>query len=243
MLKLFVATPMYGGRATAHFVHSMLRLQRLCGDLNVDFTYEFLTTESLITRGRNCLAQLFMDSHCSHMMFIDADIGFEPSDVVKLMACDQDLVCGLYPMKYIDWDNISQKVRMGLDSQSLANDTSPAICNVLETPDQRDNLVEVMEAGTGFMCIKRVVFETMMPHVPTYQGNRPGELNTIFHEFFATSIDPHSNTLRSEDYHFCHRWRELGGKVYAMTDINLQHIGDYVYSNTTKYVMPNPIDR
>jgi len=176
-------------------------------------------------------------------MFIDSDIAFQPQDVLRLVDTGLDIVCGLYPMKYIDWDHVRQNILNNKSREQVESDTSPAICN-LTNPSAAiggiNGVVEVRESGTGFMCVRRRVFQDMIPHVPHYRGNRPGELETEFYDFFGTSIDPETGTLLSEDYHFCHVWRRLGGKIHAITDINLQHIGDYVYSNSTKYVMPDP---
>lgn len=239
--KIFIATPMYGGKASALYVHSLLMLQNLCVDQNVDLTWRFLTTESLITRGRNCLVNDFLQSDCQHFMSIDADIGFAAGDVLDLVNSGLDIVCGLYPMKFIDWSRVQERILSGSDVSTVFQDCSPAVCNWLADtagPGEHENLVEIQEAGTGFMCVKRSVFEIMQPHVPWYRGNRPEELNTKIYEFFATSIDPQSEVLLSEDYHFCHLWRKLGGKVHAKLDINLTHIGDFAYQNQTKYLQP-----
>jgi hypothetical protein len=97
-----------------------------------------------------------------------------------------------------------------------------------------DGVIEVRHGGTGFMLIKRKVFEDLMPHVPTYRTSsfkdpETGEyVKPLTHEFFATSIDD-TGALLSEDYHFCDLWRKHGGKIYANPFIKLEHVGTYVF--------------
>jgi hypothetical protein len=94
--------------------------------------------------------------------------------------------------------------------------------------------VEIFNGGTGFMLIKREVFDTLKDHVPSY-FNDVLDLQGIIgnrdeiHEYFATSIEPGTQRLLSEDYHFCRIWREIGGKVYAAPWCNLAHIGTYAF--------------
>jgi hypothetical protein len=234
--KIFIATAMFGGKASAHYINSLLSLQRQCHVKNIDMVWDFVINESLITRARNVLAHQFLKSDCDVMMSIDSDIGFEPQAVFDLALMDLDIACGLYPFKTLDWQRIKQDLGAGRNLSEVMADSSPAVCNWLPSGNQNtSNVVEITEAGTGFMCIKRRVFVEMQKHVNLYRGNNIGGSTDMFHEYFATSIDPQRKVLLSEDYHFCQTWRKLGGKVYAKLDINLAHVGEYVYQNCTKY--------
>jgi hypothetical protein len=94
--------------------------------------------------------------------------------------------------------------------------------------------VEIFNGGTGFMLIKREVLEKMAEKVPEYT-NDVGDLSGTMQqqekikEFFATSIEPETNRLLSEDYHFCREWRMMGGKVWAAPWCQLSHIGTYAF--------------
>ena len=104
--KLFVATPMYGGQCNGLYMKACLDLQGICAQYGIDVRFSFLFNESLITRARNYLVDEFLRSDCSHLLFIDSDIHFNPQDVLALMAIDKDVIGGPYPKKSINWRNV-----------------------------------------------------------------------------------------------------------------------------------------
>jgi hypothetical protein len=94
--------------------------------------------------------------------------------------------------------------------------------------------MQIENGGTGFMLIKREVFEGLAPTVPEYKNDMWRATDTedtkTIKEFFATSIDEESNRLLSEDYHFCKIAREAGFKVYAAPWAQFGHTGTYTFS-------------
>ena len=117
--RLFVATPMYGGQCAGMYTRSIADLTALCAKYQVQVQLYFLFNESLITRARNYCADEFMRSNATHMMFIDSDIGFDPNDVIALLALmteesDYDVMGGPYPKKCISWEKIKQAVDKGV---------------------------------------------------------------------------------------------------------------------------------
>lgn len=229
-----IATPMFGGQCYAHYTYSTNRFTKLAADIGLEIQYQFLFTESLITRGRNSLASTFMNSDCTHLMFIDADIGFEGDDILKLLRHDKPLICGGYPIKLIDWDSISNASRTGVNPKQLHTFASPYVYNRVPTTKNVNGLIEVRESGTGFMLIKREVFELLSDKVPEYASNQFGEnVGAKIKEYFATSIE--DGLLLSEDYHFCRLYRRHGGTVYLDTTIKLQHVGTYVYESSKNH--------
>ena len=186
--SLMIATPMYGGMCTGHYVQGLLMTMNKMREIGVNVAWCQIMNESLITRARNELARVFLASDHDYLMFIDADIGFDGEAVAQLMLADKDTVC----------------------------------------------CIEVRHGGTGFMLIKRGVFEELIPHVPTYRVSSFKDPETgeyakpLTHEFFATSIDA-TGALLSEDYHFCELWRTHGGKIHAHPFIKLHHVGTYVF--------------
>jgi hypothetical protein len=193
-----------------------------------------IMNESLITRARNELTRLFLEKGFDYLMFVDADISFDAHAISILMAADRDIVCGMYPKKEIDWKKVEQAAKAGKDN--LADYSGAFVFNMAaqQAETDIDGCVEIRHGGTGFMLIKRQVFEKLMPHVPTYRTSSfkdpvTGEYaKPLTHEFFATSIDD-TGALLSEDYHFCELWRKHGGKVYANPFIKLEHVGTYVF--------------
>jgi hypothetical protein len=176
-------------------------------------------------------------------MFIDADITFNPADIVRMVNADKDIICGLYPKKEINWKTVAGAVKSGVEYQDLPNYTGSFVVNlvgdVAQATGDVNEPMEIDNGGTGFMLIKRNVFETLKPTVPTYTNDMilivdKNPVKKIIHEFFATSIDEVSNRLLSEDYHFCKIARQAGFKVYAAPWANLTHSGTYNFSGALK---------
>lgn len=233
--SLMIATPMYGGLCTGHYVSGLLGTLNTMQTIGMAVYWAQIMNESLITRARNELTRIFLEKGFDYLMFIDADISFDEKAVVSLVAADRDIVCGIYPKKEIDWSKIEQAACSGKEN---LKDYSGAFVLNMDGDHQEsdeDGVIEVRHGGTGFMLIKRRVLEELMPHVPTYRASSykdpvTGEyVKPLTHEFFATSID-HTGALLSEDYHFCELWRKHGGKVHANPFIKLDHVGTYVYS-------------
>jgi len=101
--NLLVATPMYGGVCNGAYTVGMIQLAPVMSMNAMAYRYAYMTNESLITRGRNSLADDFLDTDCTHLMFIDADIGFNPADIPTMVNADKDIICGIYPKKEINW--------------------------------------------------------------------------------------------------------------------------------------------
>ena len=239
MAKLFIATPMFGGNCVGYFAQSLMQLQNLCRDNRVDVAASFLFNESLIQRARNALVHGFLKTDFTHLMFIDADIHFNPNDVLPMLLSDKPIICGIYPKKEINWTQIHAAALAGVPPQDLRKYSGSFVVNLVNYQnEQRVDLnqpVEIWNGGTGFMMIKREVFEQLRDHVPSYindthdLGGNIG--NERIHEFFATSIDEESgNRLLSEDYHFCKIARKAGFTVWAAPWAHLTHCGSYNFS-------------
>jgi hypothetical protein len=194
--------------------------------------------ESLITRARNSLAHQFIKSNATHLMFIDSDIRFRPTDILKMLEADKDIICGIYPKKEINWFTVKNAMDNQVPQEHLKYHTGSFVVNLVgyagEVTVPVDKPVEIFNGGTGFMLIKRKVFDKLSKKVPEYTndvGDLSGQMGTSakIKEFFATSIEPETNRLLSEDYHFCRIWRMAGGKVYAAPWAHLGHMGSYLF--------------
>ena len=227
---LFIATPAYSGGMHCSYVQSLLDLQRTLLTYGIPHTIQFMFNESLISRARNKLAELFLKSEATHLLFIDADIEFDPNDVLLLLHFDKDLIGGAYPLKTINWEGVKKAIAKNPDisAAELVNQgaqwsthpfegrmTMPAV-----TP------IEVQELATGFMLISRKVFETLKPHVPTYTPpSNDAHYPNPAHDYFFVGVC--NDRYESEDYSFCRRWRELDGQVWLCPWIKLNHFGSY----------------
>ena len=210
--KLFVATPMYGGMAHGMYMKSSLDLQGIMSKYGVETRFSFLFNESLITRARNYLVDEFLRSECTHLLFIDSDIHYNPEDVVALLALDKDVIGGLYPKKALP---ISYVINVKPGTQ-IINDVFP---------------VDTM--GTGFMLFKRHVYEQLCEAHPECKYVDDVGLGKQFEptmfSIFDTEIDEQGHYL-SEDWTFCRRWAKLGGEIFAHSKVLLNHSGHYEFA-------------
>jgi hypothetical protein len=245
--KLFVATPMYGGMAHGLYIKACLDLQNVMGKYGVETKFSFLFNESLITRARNYLVDEFLRSDCTHMLFIDADVHYNASDVVALLALDKDVIGGPYPKKAINWKNVAEAARKhpDLDPKELEKLVGEYVFNVVRGTKQFSvtEPLEVMEIGTGYMMIKREVFDKMKDAYPTihYRPDHAGQANfdgsRYIHAYFDTVIDTidsivggGSDRYLSEDYMFCQMWRKIGGQIFLCPWMRTQHVGTYAFT-------------
>jgi len=237
MPKVFLATPMYGGMCTGYYTQSILQLNNLLRDSGVDCMMSFMFNESLITRARNGLAKAFLDTDCTHLFFVDADIRFQAQDVIRMLNAEKEVICGIYPKKEVNWDTVRRAMDNGVSNDELKRHTGSFVVNLVnyvnEVTVPVGEPVEIFNGGTGFMLIKRGVFDELRDHVPTYTNDVHDLGNTLksdlIHEYFTTSIEDGTNRLLSEDYHFCNIYRKIGGKIYAAPWAQLAHIGTYCF--------------
>jgi hypothetical protein len=155
-----------------------------------------------------------------------------------MLEADKDIICGIYPKKEINWFTVKNAMDNQVPQDQLKYHTGSFVVNLVgyagEVTVPVDKPVEIFNGGTGFMLIKRKVFEKLGKKVPSYTndvGDLSGQMGNseIIKEFFATSIEPETNRLLSEDYHFCREWRLTGGKVYAAPWAHLGHMGSYLF--------------
>jgi hypothetical protein len=240
-IRLMVGTPMYGGMAHGLFVRSMCDLTLLCERHGISLDTCFVLNESLVPRARVEIAARFLRSDCTHLMFIDADIGFVAQDVLALLALSGgetiDVIAGAYPHKHIAWDQLTRAVAAGItDPSALAGLTSPLVFNPLDTANGKVPLgepLEVSEAATGFMLIRRATFELFDRHYPELRFRSDDPLVPLGQRdralYFEVGIDPQTLRYLSEDYAFCRRIRAAGGHVWLCPWMNLAHVGGHTY--------------
>jgi hypothetical protein len=228
---------MYGGMCTGFFTQSLITATKVLSDNNIDLSVSFLFNESLIQRGRNLLAHQFMQNEAAtHLMFIDADIKFNPADIVHMLRADKDIICGIYPKKEINWHTVEQAVKEGVPVDQLKNKTGSMVVNLVGYEGQvtvpANEPLEIWNGGTGFMLIKKEVLVTMKEQLPAYRNDvkvLSGEITDWITEYFACAIEPGVQRLLSEDYYFCWKAREMGIKIYAAPWVNLGHFGSYLF--------------
>jgi hypothetical protein len=243
---IFIATPCYGGQIGEPYFRSMLRFAILCNKYGIKYTVSTLANESLITRGRNTLVSFFMENkEATHLFFIDADIEFNPEDLLRMVAYDRPVIVGAYPKKAINWPSIISAVKNNPEetANTIEGHSSNYVVNFDYLKDANgklvpevqivQNLVKLKDGGTGFMCIKREAIQQLMDAHPDLKYKNDLNLDAKFEPFmyalFDTMIDPDSRRYLSEDYTFCRRWQNAGGEVWLDPRTALNHVGHYTF--------------
>ena len=247
--KLFVATPMYGGQCAGMFTKSCADLSAICTQYGIPLQFYFLFNESLITRARNYCCDEFMRSGADHMMFIDSDIGFNPQDIIAMMALQSqdskyEIIGGPYPKKCISWEKIKLAVDKGLADEN-PNNLEKYVGDFVFNPKGGQQSIaisepcEVLEIGTGFMMITK---DAMQKFYDTYKDQysyKPDHVRTEHFDgsreilqFFQAEIDPVSKRYLSEDYWFCQKAQSAGIKTWFCPWMKLQHVGSYIFGGS-----------
>jgi hypothetical protein len=257
--KLFVATPMYGGMCAGMFCRSSNDLSALAMHYNIELKYYYLFNESLITRARNYCCDEFMRSDCTHMLFIDADIGFEANDVISMLALmdhedpdnPYDILCSPYPKKCISWEKIKAAVDQGQadeDPNKLEAFVGDYVFNPIAgtTEIALDEPAEVLEGGTGFMMMTKKTLQVFKDAYwddsewsPGGFSYKPDHIRTEHFDgsreimmYFQALIDPESRRYLSEDYMFCQWARKAGLKLWLCPWVQLNHVGNYTFGGS-----------
>jgi len=199
---------------------------------NVSIRISTLGRESLITRARNTMVKDFLESDATHLFFVDADMGFTAQDFFALVDADKDVVVGACPVKEVNlnklmgksFDNL-QDIEYSVVRYALNPFFASQEDRLKSNYSVEDGLVEVTTAGAAFMCIKREVIEKMiLAHPELSYKNENGERCFAI---FDTMI--RGSEYLSEDYAFCQRWRDLGGKVFLHPQVAIDHFGAYTF--------------
>ena len=240
-IRLYLGMPMYGGMLGENTLHGVLGLQAWTTDQGVGMKLQTMGNESLITRARNTIVSMFLDDQNyigTHLLFIDADIGFQPHNIERLIRADKDIACGIYPRKCIHWNQVIDAVKKNPNITEDEISYKGLGYNLnFENPQNiqlQGGFVEVMEAATGMMLIKRDVFQKMKKAYPDRKYKSDQIVNgaryrsdNCYDLFGVGKIDwDEEERYLSEDYYFSRLWSKIGGKIYADVASPLVHQGN-----------------
>lgn len=194
-------------------------------------------SDALITRARqNIVAQFLANAEATHLLFIDADIGFEPDQVFRLLDFDADMTAAVYPIKRLDWDKIGAAAkadRTPLDRTALSYMVQFPPAQQLAT---RDGFVRVSFAGSGFLMMRRAALVSMTQRYPELRYAYDHKHNDHLagspwrYALFNCMIDAESGVYLSEDFSFCRRWTDMGGEIWADLNSRLKHVGSITFN-------------
>lgn len=203
----------------------------------------------------NLMAKAMYDPETTHIMFIDSDITWDPLDIFKLILSEKVLVGGVYPLKHYFWEKLippassldKEKEKTPVETWLEKRKNNPHLMktsteaeiiqqnllkyninyqsNFLEIDN---NLSEVRHLATGFMMIRRPLVEAMIRAFPSTKyvddvSFLVGDQNKYAYALFDCGVE--DGHYFSEDWMFCHRWKQLGGSIFIDVSIRLMHTG------------------
>lgn len=213
-VRVFIAIPTYDGKITAPCAKSLFDAISHLIEKGIGYEVFIMAGNCHVDDARNGCVREFMQSECTDLFFIDADVGFEGYAIAHLLGMDKDIVAGVYPKKHED---IDFPVTVPPSTDLYAD---------------QEGCVEVLGAPTGFMRIRRNALEKL------WEANKHrrfiGQKDT--QESFPYTIifeRTYENGHRySGDYAFCRKWQELGGKVYVYPELFFSHEGSKEWCGT-----------
>lgn len=234
-----VVSPSHDGKFFQNYVASLLNFTIEAERAGMRLQVLFHQGESLVTRARNnCVAQFLANKEWTHLFWIDADIGFSAQAAFRLLLSGYDISAGVYPLKRDNWPaegvpaGTTQHLFESTYTRYTVNAQASETTSRVELEVQPDGFMKMTEAPTGFMVIKRAVFERLVTSYPdlNYVPDGIGDVDQGLHfRFFDVMVDPETRRYLSEDYGFCRLWSGLGESIYIDANSNLTHQGAKMY--------------
>jgi hypothetical protein len=228
---VYVGTPCFGGLVTTGYMTSIIKLMQYLEGHGAGMSLNLLGRDSLITRSRNTIISEFLRTKdATHFMFIDADLAFEPDLVHRMLAFNEDVVGGMYPVKALRWDQ-SARIQERERPETATLQYVGQFCQGDEL-ERRGPFATGVYCATGFMLMKRRVLERLVEAYPecAYVSDHvyvPTKTSPQYYALFECMIDPVTKEYLSEDFGFCRKWRAIGGKIWLDIEGSLTHTGPH----------------
>jgi hypothetical protein len=235
--SIFVATPVHSD-VSIHYCQALLEFQQYCFAHKVRAQFQLMKS-SLVTQGRNLCVGAFMESNMTHMLFVDSDIDFQASSIFKMIAADHEVTAVPYPLKSMQWEKLYEKIKnneiTSIKELSTRGYTYPMKVENEKDINVKNGMMEVSHVPTGCLLIKRSVIEKMIKAYPQLRIDQPTIINgetvdkEFIYNFFDTWFDEENHKYYGEDFAFCKRWTDIGGKCYAYIMDYITHVGEHQY--------------
>lgn len=229
-MKVCFAIPSITGSMRMECHASLVALYRILDDAGIEYDELHVYDCPYLPAARNTLAAMFLeDKKATDLFFIDYDERFDPVAALKILERPEKVVAGIYPLK------------KDLESYPVEVMTKNGI------PIGRDGLIEALFLPTGFMRIKRVVFESLAEAYPddkytdSFIEIRNNPKLAGAHDFFGMGVSEGKRRYTTEDYAFCQRWRDIEGQLWVYPNIDFEHVGMKAYKgNYHEFLMRQP---
>lgn len=239
--KVLIATPMYGGLCHGEYTNSILKLSKDAESRGIEIETLFSYNSSLISLGRNSMANKFINGDYDYLFFIDADISFDSKDFFKFIELAEerleiDVLCAPYPHKSMNWHRLAYALQIGAirdvsQFEQYLPGYSVTLLEDLENTDLSGKPFEIKHGGTAFMLIKRETFDKVIDKFP---DNFYFEYltNEKTYDFFKCHIEDNEKRYLTEDYGFCEIVRQSGGRIWFIPEVDIRHHGSYTYTGS-----------
>jgi hypothetical protein len=236
-IRLCVGTPVHS-EVSIHYTQCLLEIQKefMKKGNNVSF---LMHKSSLITQGRNLTVASFLETNADYLLFLDSDIAIGTHVIEKMINADKDVICVPYPLKSIQWSKLKEKFEKGMiktmDDMETGGCTYPV--RIPDTTDinMTNGVIEITHAPAGCLLIKRSVFDELIKTYPDRKIKQKSVINgqyeekQFYYNFFDTIHDKKTQTYMGEDFGFCKLWTGIGGKIFAVVDEYIMHVGEHQY--------------
>ena len=202
MRKVLIATPSHDGKLEASYVNSLLQSIKLCNQLEIELIPLWMCYDSLVQRCRNDLIAIAIEHKFDDILWIDADIEWNPEWVIKLLQSDKDVIGGTYRKKTDEQEIYLVKT----DNKKI----------------DKEGLLEVDGLGFGFLKMSKKTFTTLWKKSKSYETDGI-KSKMIF------NIDIEKGKFVGEDIVVCNKLKKLGFTIYLDPSMTCNHIGAKKY--------------
>jgi len=237
--NILIGTPAYGGQLTTTYLHSLFKTVSHFRDEHPGITFSIDTPAvTLLAFARNVLAsKVLNDPSFTHLLFIDADMGWEPTLIERMIAFDKPITSALCPRRFID-DELVYELRRVVSDAKLARMTALNYVGEEATDlgTLRSGFAQTRRAGTGIMLIQRTVLETFARTFPDLVVSKPGPYESYgvtgrVLQAFDGGVKDADGFNVGEDICFTYRWIKVcGGEIWTCIDETIAHVGAEVYT-------------
>jgi hypothetical protein len=234
-VRIFVGTPVHSD-VSIHYFKACLEFQKECFVRKIPIMFQVMKS-SLVTQGRQLCVAAFLQSDCTHLLFIDSDISFSYKSIERLIAYDKDITLIPYPIKSMDSEKIKARLQSGseLDPKLLGNQYTLSLSDPKKI-NVDNGFIELERGPSGCMLIKREAFDKLIKEYPEFTIDQhtliDGKLvkRPHMYNFFDTYWDPNDKTYTGEDFYFCKLAKHAGIKMYGLIDEYISHHGEFTYT-------------
>jgi hypothetical protein len=234
-ISIFVATPVHSD-VSIHYFKACLEFQKECFVRKIPVMFQVMKS-SLVTQGRQLCVSGFMESNCTHMLFIDSDISFNFKMIERMINYDKEICLVPYPIKGTDHDKVRARILAGetLSPHLLGNQYTMSVPDPTNVKVE-NGFIEVERGPAGCMLIKKSVIEKLIKEYPEFTINQhtliDGKLVKRKHmyNFFDTYWNKDDKTYTGEDFYFCKLCKHADIKMYALVDEYISHHGEFSYT-------------